>query len=62
MKPLKVNAYLLSVSEVAKRAGVSRQAVNKWLEEGKLKAIKVGRAYVIRKVSLDNWLIKRSLL
>ncbi len=33
---------LLSVPEVAKRYGVTRAAVYNWINEGKLRAVKVG--------------------
>lgn len=43
---------LLSVREVAKILHVSRNAVSKKIKSGKIKAIKVGRNFVIKKDDL----------
>ncbi|OGG69301.1 hypothetical protein A3F27_01405 [Candidatus Kaiserbacteria bacterium RIFCSPHIGHO2_12_FULL_53_13] len=42
-----------STSEIAKLMGVSRTAVFKKIKEGKIKAEKVGRNYIIRKKELE---------
>jgi excisionase family DNA binding protein len=34
----------LTVREVASRLGVTRQAVHNWINEGRLRAVKAGRA------------------
>lgn len=39
---------LLSVTEVANQLNISRQAVLKRIDTGKIKAFKVGRSYVIK--------------
>jgi len=36
-----------SITEYAKLRGVSRQAVLKWVNNGKVKAVKIGRFYAI---------------
>ena len=43
---------LLSVGEVAKILHVSRNAVSKKIKTGKIRAIKVGRNFVIKKEDL----------
>ena len=39
---------LLSTAEVARQLGVTRQRVLELITEGRLVAVKVGRAYVVR--------------
>ncbi len=44
----------LSTSEVAKLLGISRIAVFKRIRKGDIRAIKVGRTYVIKSADLSN--------
>jgi len=44
----------LSTTELAKILGISRIAVYKKIKKGKIKAIKVGRNFVINKKNLGN--------
>jgi excisionase family DNA binding protein len=39
---------LISITETSERLGISRQAVLKRINAGKLPAVKVGRQYVIK--------------
>jgi excisionase family DNA binding protein len=45
---------LYSTAELAKKVGVSRITVFRWIREGKLKAIRVGRNYVIEEKEANN--------
>ena len=44
----------LSVAEAAERLGVSRWRVNQFIAAGRLPAVKIGRAYVIRVPDLSK--------
>jgi excisionase family DNA binding protein len=44
---------LLSVTETAKRLGVIRQRVLQLINSGRLPAVKVGNAYVIKEQDLE---------
>lgn len=44
----------LSTAELAKLLGISRVAVFKKIKKGEIKAVKVGRNYVIRKKDLQD--------
>ena len=46
---------LLSVTEAAKIAGVSRTAVYYALQEGRLRGQRIGRAWAIDERDLDAW-------
>jgi len=48
------NKELLSTTELAKILGISRVAVYKKIKAGKIKAIKVGRNFVIAKKDLGG--------
>ena len=50
-----------SVQQVATVAGVSRIAVADAIRAGKLKAIKVGRAYIIEKENANNYIREREI-
>ena len=47
----------LKPSDVAKRLGVSRQAVYKWIKEGRLKAVRfgIGKAVRIPRAALEEF-------
>jgi excisionase family DNA binding protein len=45
---------LLSTAQAADRLGVTVRGVQKMIEEGRLKALKVGRDYVISPRALDG--------
>lgn len=45
---------VLSTKEASKILGISVRGVQKMIEEGRLKATRVGRDYVIFKESLEN--------
>jgi len=45
---------LLSTAQAAERLGVTVRGVQKMIEEGRLKALKVGRDYVIAPKALDG--------
>ena len=46
----------LTPQEVSDLLRISIHTVRRWIKEGKLPAYKVGRAWRIRKVDLDEWL------
>lgn len=47
---------LLSVKEAAKALGCSEALLRKWLHQGKLAHVKVGRLTRIRQSDLEAWL------
>jgi len=49
----------ISTTELAKMLGISRIAVYKKVKSGKIKAIKVGRNFVIAKKDLGNILTEK---
>ena len=50
---------LLSVKEVAKKLGVTKQAINIHIQAGKLKAEKVGNFWVIERKHLEKFIKSR---
>lgn len=48
-------AEMITANEAAKRKGVTRQAVGQAIKDGRLKAKKWGRFYMIRPGDLDDW-------
>jgi excisionase family DNA binding protein len=46
----------LKVQEVADRLGVTRQAVHNWINEGRLRAVKAGRALRIPESAIMEFL------
>lgn len=46
---------LLTAVEVAAHLQLARVTVQKWCKEGKLPAVKVGKAYRIRRSELEAW-------
>lgn len=46
-----------SIAQVAKLAGVTRMTVYNWIKRGKIKAVKVGRAYAIPARSVKNYIV-----
>ena len=50
----------MSIAELAKTLGISRIAVFKMVKNGQIKAIKVGRSYVIPKESV-SFIFEKSL-
>lgn len=46
---------LLSITEAARALGVSRQRVHQLISSGKIKAIRVGRQYVIPSQELQKY-------
>jgi len=48
------NKEFLSTAELAKILGISRVAVFKKIKKGKIKAMKVGRSFIIRKKKLTG--------
>jgi excisionase family DNA binding protein len=47
------SAKLLSVSEAATKLEISRWRINQLINDGRLPAQKVGRAYVIKEIDLE---------
>lgn len=50
---------LLSVSEVATAAGVSKMTVYRWVHNGELSAVKTEGAYQVPAAELDDFLKRR---
>ncbi len=50
---------LLSVKEVAKKLGLTKQAINIHIQAGKLKAEKVGTFWVIERKHLEKFIKSR---
>jgi len=46
---------LLSVEDVARILKISRSTIQRWCHAGKLPAVKIGKAYRIRRGDLDRW-------
>jgi excisionase family DNA binding protein len=44
----------LTVSEIAAELGVTEVSVRTWIREGRLRAIKAGRSYRVRRSDLDR--------
>lgn len=49
----------LGVTEVARRLGVTQQAVRDWIHGGQLEAEKPGRAWIIDQASFDRFALDR---
>jgi len=49
----------ITVTEFAKKAGITRQAVNKMVKTGRIKAELFARTYLIDKKHLDQYLADR---
>jgi excisionase family DNA binding protein len=45
---------LLTVPEVAERLRMTRMTIYRWIEEGKLPALQIGKHYRIREADLDE--------
>ena len=50
----------LTVIQFSKKAGVSRQAVNKMINQGRVKAELFGKTYLIDKRQLEQYLANRN--
>jgi len=48
---------MLTVAATAQRAGVSEFAVRRWVREGSLKAVRVGRKYLMSWLNVEKFLI-----
>lgn len=55
MKTLKAIDEYLNVPEVAELKGVTRQAVWQAIKDGRLKAEKIGRDYIVHPDDANNW-------
>ena len=53
------NDKMYTVTEVAKMFSVSRQTVLKWINNGKIKAVKVVKVYRIPKEKIDRLIDKQ---
>ena len=49
----------ITVIQFADKAGVTRQAVNKMISQGRIKAELFGKTYLIDKKQLDQYLVNR---
>lgn len=45
----------LSVEEIAKHLGVSKETIYRWVEKGKIPANKVGRQWKFKVSEVDEW-------
>ncbi|WP_412475761.1 helix-turn-helix domain-containing protein [Halobacteriovorax sp. YZS-1-2] len=47
----------LSVEEIAKHLGVSKETIYRWVEKGKIPASKVGRQWKFKMTLVDEWVL-----
>jgi excisionase family DNA binding protein len=47
----------LSVDEIAKHLGISKETIYRWLERGKIPAHRVGRLWKFRASEVDKWIV-----
>ena len=59
LKQNKRSVTMYTVTEVAKMFSVSRQTVLKWINNGKIKAVKVVKVYRIPKEEIDSLIDKQ---
>ena len=59
LKQKKRSDTMYTVTEVAKMFSVSRQTVLKWINNGKIKAVKVVKVYRIPKEEIDRLIDKQ---
>ena len=59
LKQKKRSDKMLTVTEVAKQFSVSRHTVLKWINKGKIKAVKVVKVYRIPKEEIDRLIDKQ---
>jgi excisionase family DNA binding protein len=52
---------MLTVPQVAQRAGRDPETVRRWIRSGKLRARKVGTQHVVEEEDLEQFLMDRSL-
>ena len=48
----------LSVEEIAKHLGVSKETIYRWVEKGKIPSHKVGRQWKFKASEVDRWVTK----
>ena len=47
----------LSVEEIAKHLGVSKETIYRWVGKGKIPASKVGRQWKFKMTLVDEWVL-----
>lgn len=47
----------LSVEEIAKHLGVSKETIYRWVEKGRIPSHKVGRQWKFKVSEVDEWVI-----
>ena len=47
----------LSVEEIGKHLGVSKETIYRWVEKGKIPSHKVGRQWKFKVSEVDEWII-----
>ncbi len=52
----KIREQLYTVGDIAELLGVTKYTVSKWLREGNLGGVKVGRLWRIRESDLDEFI------
>lgn len=55
---LEVTERWLSVQEIAKYLGISKETVYRWLEKGKIPAHRVGKLWKFKTSEVDEWIVK----
>jgi len=45
----------LSVEEIARHLGVSKETIYRWVEKGKIPSHKVGRQWKFKVTEVDDW-------
>jgi excisionase family DNA binding protein len=52
---------LLTIKDVAQRLQVSERTIERWMEDGKIAFIKIGKSVRMREEHLENWLDKKTV-
>lgn len=48
----------LSVNDISKHLGISKETIYRWLEEQKIPAHRVGKLWKFQTLEIDNWVKK----
>jgi len=48
----------LSVTEISKHMGISKETVYRWLEKEKIPAHRIGRSWKFKVSEVDRWVVK----
>ena len=51
-----INVKMLTIAETATNFGISQYAVRKWVNEGELPAVRIGKKYLLNEQVVENFL------